>query len=357
MLACSDTDYVNRTYYQHLPQEEEADVVKEKRVCISTAQISANRQNFRSPFVRHLGYTIDLSGQDISELMPIPLMLEASQSFNFKYILNASLSTITHLKLAYNSLETLPENIGAMESLVHLDVSHNRLKRLPTSIGSLTKLSVLQVRDNFLEELPQEIGQLNALSALDISQNNISFLPAEIVRLGSLCRLITTRCPLIEAVPTSKAHNPCSLREACARTIIRHHIPLQDNLPMHIRNYVISAKECSVCAQPCYERILYRYKLHDRGGGQIIPLRYTLCSAHWNDHDESLLSMFSARSTPTLQRYMKDSAINTQLVPVEPASTNHRASIVRPLTIQSPERKNTLWRKATKRLLSRDVVA
>lgn len=244
-----------------------------------------------------------------------------------------------------------------MESLVHLDVSHNRLKSLPSSIGTLTKLSVLQVRDNFLEELPQEIGHLSNLSALDISQNNISFLPAEIVRLESLCRLITIRCPLIEAVPTSKAHNPCSLREACARSIIRNHIPLHEDLPVHIRNYVITAKECTVCAQPCYERIVYRYKLHDRGAGQIIPLRYTLCSAHWNDHDESLLSMFSTSSAHSLQHYMTDSAINTQLVPVEPASTNHRASIVRPMPIQSPQGKNTLWRKAAKRLLSQDIIA
>jgi Leucine-rich repeat (LRR) protein len=264
---------------------------------------------------------------------------------------------ITHLKLAYNALATLPENIGLMENLVHLDVSHNRLKSLPTSIGSLAKLSVLQARNNCLEELPQEIGQLSALSALDISQNDISFLPAEVVRLGNLCRLITTRCPFMDTAPSIRPHNPCSLREACARTIIRHHIPLQDDLPVHIRNYVLSAKECSVCAQPCYERIIYRYKLHDRGSGQTIPLRYTLCSAHWNDHDESLSSMFSTRSTHSLQHYMKDSSINTQLVPVEPASTNHRASIVRPMPIQSPQRKNTLWHKARMRLLNHDIVA
>jgi Leucine-rich repeat (LRR) protein len=272
-----------------------------------------------------------------------------------------SLSALTHLKLACNELESIPENIGLLENLMHLDISHNRIQSLPSSIGSLSSLTVLQARDNLLEELPQEIGRLSALSVLDISQNNITVLPAEMLRLANLCHLVTTRCPLITKLPKPAPHNPLSLRESCARSIVRHRIPLDRKLPIHLRNYVVSAKECSMCSKPCYEGTVCRYTLHDRAG-QVIPVQYTLCNPHWDDRKELLLAMFSTTNSPALYHYIAENDItyqesNALWMAVEPVSTNHRASLVSPLTVQSSQRKRTIWRRTTDSLLNRQASA
>lgn len=281
--------------------------------------------------------------------------------FRTKLFAGPSLASLTHLKLAYNGLHSIPENIDVLEHLVHLDISHNRIQTLPRSLGSLSSLTVLQARNNLLDELPQEIGHLSSLSVLDVSQNNITVLPAELLRLANLCHLITTACPFITRVPKTTTRCPLSLRETCAKTIVRHHIPLHRELPIHLINYIASANECSVCAKPCYEGSIRRHKLHDRAG-QIIPVQYTLCRDHWRDENELLLAMFSTTNSPDLHRFKADNDVsyqdsNAQLIAVEPVSTNHRASLVSPLAPPSTQPKRTIWRRTTAKFLNRSVLA
>ena len=268
-----------------------------------------------------------------------------------KMFINPSLSTLTHLKLSNNLLNSLPDNIGSLETLVHLDISHNRIRSLPKSIRSLSKLTVLQARSNLLRELPQEIGQLSSLSVLDVSHNRITVLPAEVLRLGNLCHLITTRCPLLAAIPKPGTARTLSLLETCARTVVRHRIPLDADLPSHIKSYVASAKECSMCCKPCYEGAIDKYMLHERQPpNPAVPVKYTLCSTHWNQAEEVVLSMFSTTPAPSLHHYIAENGLSdqdnhTSLMTVEPASTNHRASLVSPMVHRQSYSKRSLWQQ------------
>jgi hypothetical protein len=72
MPACTDTEYVNRTYYRHLKSKVKRDSPDEHQLDLSSAVITVNRGKSRNPLHRHAGYTMDLSGQDIAHVMPLP---------------------------------------------------------------------------------------------------------------------------------------------------------------------------------------------------------------------------------------------------------------------------------------------
>ncbi|KAI9287998.1 hypothetical protein BC943DRAFT_377918 [Umbelopsis sp. AD052] len=351
MPACTDTEYVDRTYYRHLKSKPRRDSPDEQQVDLSSAVITVNPGKSRNPLHRHAGYSMDLSGQDIAHIVPLPPFSKVSTS---KMFINPSLFTLTHLKLSNNLLNSIPDNIGSLESLVHLDISNNRIRSLPKSIRSLSNLTILQARNNLLRELPQEIGQLSSLSVLDISHNRITVLPAEILSLSNLCHLITTRCPLISAIPKPHTARTLSLLETCARTVVRHRIPLDADVPSHIKSYVASAKECSMCCKPCYEGAIDKYMLHERQPpNPAIPVKYTLCSAHWNQAEEIVLSMFSTVPSPSLHHYIAENGLSDQdnhtpPMMVEPASTNHRASLVSPMVHQRSHSKRSLWQQTAK---------
>ncbi|KAH8550149.1 hypothetical protein BGW37DRAFT_500368 [Umbelopsis sp. PMI_123] len=360
MPAASDLEYANAKKYHHSKSnsKRKSQCPQDKPVCLSSAVITVNQSKARNPFYRHAGYTLDLNGQNIAHIMSIPQLSEASMS---KLIISPSLSTLTHLKLSNNLLTSIPENIGVLENLMHLDISHNRIRRLPTSIRLLSNLTVLQARSNRLTELPQEIGNLSSLSVLDVSQNRITVLPAEVLRLANLCHLIVTRCPLMSAIPKQVEHRTLSLRETCARTVVRHHIPVDADIPSHLKLYLESAKECSMCGKPCYEGAIHKYMLHERSAhNQTIPVQYTLCSSHWKQEDEFLLAMFSTPRSPSLYHYIAANDLsyqdsNTQTIASEPVSNNHRASLVSPMVHQHTQSKRSLWKHTTKLLIRRPI--
>jgi len=80
MSACTDTEYVNRTYYRHLKSKVKRDShsLDEHQLDLSSAVITVNRGKSRNPLHRHAGYTMDLSGQDIAHIRPLPLLSKVS---------------------------------------------------------------------------------------------------------------------------------------------------------------------------------------------------------------------------------------------------------------------------------------
>ncbi|MFX1516438.1 MAG: leucine-rich repeat domain-containing protein [Promethearchaeota archaeon] len=115
-------------------------------------------------------YHMDFSDNDLSTL---PATL-------------GNLSSLDRLLVRGNNIETLPEEIGNLQSLFELDLADNKLKYLPKSLGKLSYLNNLNLRSNQLLTLPKELGQLHKLQFLDASYNNLTGLPST---LRGLCNL------------------------------------------------------------------------------------------------------------------------------------------------------------------------
>lgn len=66
-----------------------------------------------------------------------------------------SLANLTHLYLAGNNMEELPEDVDRLANLCYLELSRNRLQALPHSVTNLKRLSHLIVDFNSLQALPK----------------------------------------------------------------------------------------------------------------------------------------------------------------------------------------------------------
>ena len=90
----------------------------------------------------------------------------------------------TDLILSYNSIQTLPSEMGKMTNVVVFKIDHNILDgSLIGEIRQMSKLKVLDVSHNNMTGMPAEIGQLSKLEELNYSYNNISGLPNELANL------------------------------------------------------------------------------------------------------------------------------------------------------------------------------
>ncbi len=79
--------------------------------------------------------------------------------------------------------------MGNIETLTYLDMTFNSLLTIPTDIGTLSALRVLRLCGNQLTSIPDEIADLHFLQVLDLSQNSISHLPKKICSIRSLIHL------------------------------------------------------------------------------------------------------------------------------------------------------------------------
>ncbi len=113
----------------------------------------------------------------------------------------ANLSKLTHLNLAYNSIEnqipisiceltslrslmlyntnlsgSIPSDIGKLVNLQYLHLNNNKFSgEIPASITNLTSLEILSMRNNMLSgSLPLNIGNLSNIKELDIRYNKLS---------------------------------------------------------------------------------------------------------------------------------------------------------------------------------------
>ncbi|ORX49441.1 outer arm dynein light chain 1 [Hesseltinella vesiculosa] len=281
-------------------------------------------------------------------------------SHNQLTTLPASLGYLQQLEslcVQNNQLIDLPDTLGYLVNLTELDVAKNQLVELPRSLGYLCKLQGLHLSHNHIHDLPvQLVTGLKSLVILDASHNPIAVLPAEITQLHFLRRLLLDGCPLLQdhATPphtTSRAlhdlpplppsqiellipspsttsvhtplptafrlqqppadldlpqqlhytleHNPPSLREQCARQIIRQGRCVDSLLPDHLLHYLQSATPCTLCQSPYLDAYVRRGRWIERGG-KWIPLEYRLCKAHFSNQQDRLLYLFSHPPPVTL---------------------------------------------------------
>lgn len=82
----------------------------------------------------------------------------------------AALSTsLVHLDLSFNRLESLPDAIGAFVSLRQLLVNHNpRLTTLPGTLADCQQLRVLDASNTAISALPSALGRLEQIRVLAI---------------------------------------------------------------------------------------------------------------------------------------------------------------------------------------------
>lgn len=130
--------------------------------------------------------------------------------------------------------------------------------------------------------------------SFNISNNPLQHLPAELASIKSLRKLIADGCDFQAEFVNERAHDPPTLFEQCARTIVHHQLNLPDHLPSHIQKYLATHQECSYCRGPYFESFVTRGRFIERVARQPIALEYRLCCAHWDDDQDRLLNLFSS---------------------------------------------------------------
>ncbi|KAG0088909.1 hypothetical protein BGZ92_005566 [Podila epicladia] len=141
---------------------------------------------------------LDLSKKDLTD---IPSGLPTSithlrLAYNSIHIL-APISSLTSLHqlqvldLCDNQLDVLPSEIGLLSKLKELYLSNNKLWKLPDTIQRMARLEVLDIRGNQFYLLNPAIGRMKTLRQLDVRNNQLKSLPAP------LCMLSTTLSVLL----------------------------------------------------------------------------------------------------------------------------------------------------------------
>ena len=102
----------------------------------------------------------------------------------------------SQLILSYNSLTSLPSQLGNMDKLQVLKVDHNNLQGALIAEIRKMPLVTLDASHNDMTGIPAEIGQLSQLQTLNYSYNRINSLPNEIANLKQLKTLDFTGNPL-----------------------------------------------------------------------------------------------------------------------------------------------------------------
>lgn len=97
-----------------------------------------------------------------------------------------SLTGLTDLSLAGNSIEVIPPQIANLSGLERLQVAGNHLQGLPPEIGELRGLEGLWVHGNLITALPESLCQCTALRVLQAAGNQLTSLPAQLGRLTAL---------------------------------------------------------------------------------------------------------------------------------------------------------------------------
>ncbi|CAO3703134.1 unnamed protein product [Rhizopus stolonifer] len=288
-----DLAYVDQTYYPELIPA----ITENKSMCPITTK-KKHRRLLRGVL------SIDLSHRTLVELSP---SVESYKHLTNLVLSNNQLTVLPNqvgylkslcvLNVSENQLSKLPETLGLLSKLKILDASRNRLETLPPSIGRLSELSRLVVSENQLKTLPKELSGLNQLVCLVVSSNPLRALPAEIATLGKLTKLLVDGCDFQGEYVNDLQHNPVSLMETCARTLVRHDL----DIPPHLKAYFLQVHRCSYCHGPYFERYVIRYRRT-----QNLVLQHTLCSAHWSDEEDRILTLFSDRpQEPSTQFFLK----------------------------------------------------
>ncbi|CAO3615352.1 unnamed protein product [Cunninghamella blakesleeana] len=204
------------------------------------------------------------------------------------------LKNLTVLNASNNQLEALPDTVFYLTKLKALNISHNNLKGLPACLGSLPSLIIIMANNNQIKRVPHQIANLQKMISFTISNNPITTLPAELATIKSLRKLVADECQFTTEFVQEGKHDPPSLLEICARKIVKEKITKSPYLPSHLNDYLESYQPCSHCHGPYFESYVTRGRFIERIARQPIALEYRLCSAHWSDDHDRLLSLFSS---------------------------------------------------------------
>ncbi|KAG5835174.1 malignant fibrous histiocytoma-amplified sequence 1 homolog [Anguilla rostrata] len=96
------------------------------------------------------------------------------------------LGQLTELDLSHNCLGYFSEDIGLLRGLKKLCLSHNKIQYLPSQIGTLQGLEELDISFNELRDFPRSFSQLSRLRTLDVDHNKLDYFPLEMLALGDL---------------------------------------------------------------------------------------------------------------------------------------------------------------------------
>eukprot|EP00123_Amoebidium_parasiticum_P013437 comp21953_c0_seq1/m.31643 comp21953_c0_seq1/g.31643 ORF comp21953_c0_seq1/g.31643 comp21953_c0_seq1/m.31643 type:complete len:819 (-) comp21953_c0_seq1:455-2911(-) len=95
------------------------------------------------------------------------------------------------LKLQFNQLESLPDEIGTLSKLQRLHVYCNRLQTLPSTLALCTNLVELRVAENKIASVPDDLfTNLNSITVLDMSRNELHRVPCSVWALTNLENLL-----------------------------------------------------------------------------------------------------------------------------------------------------------------------
>lgn len=94
-----------------------------------------------------------------------------------------NLKNLRVLDLSMNDIEVLPDELYQLSDLQELTLNNNLLQTISPNIKNMANLSILSLSNNNLIEIPAEIGELLDLSELYIDGNFIQTLPSSLVYL------------------------------------------------------------------------------------------------------------------------------------------------------------------------------
>ncbi|KAI9010440.1 hypothetical protein CLU79DRAFT_710459 [Phycomyces nitens] len=234
------------------------------------------------------------------------------------------LTRLTFLDLSHNQLETLPESIRYLKHLQHLNLANNLIPELPSVIQFFVKLNHLDLSNNPLQELSANIARLTQLTMLDLTGTKISNVPSELLRLTKVSVRVDN-CPNIAERSVSfdqtLKYDPPSLLEICSRIVMRP--LLLDSatkkkmisqraldstfslVPQNVKDFLSSPKACSFCEGPYFKSCVFRYRIVQRHDDTYLPVEYRLCSAHWSNEDDRVLTMFAEQPITMIPRLRK----------------------------------------------------
>jgi len=98
-------------------------------------------------------------------------------------------SNITKLKIPFQEISQLPENIGYLTKLKVLDIKGNKLKSLPNSFKNLINLEMLDLSVNYGINLPNDLSIFRKLKELNIACCNLPKILDSLVELKNLKKL------------------------------------------------------------------------------------------------------------------------------------------------------------------------
>jgi hypothetical protein len=295
----------------------------------------------------------------------------------FNPVVASALTKLTDLSLHTNRITYLPPEMGKMQSLVQLNLAHNPLTALPAEIARLKFLRGLvldrcplasrkdwQIDSPLWEPpvrspanrlravaLPGDQGaivpaasEFNAeplwggLTRMSRSSSTNNMMggfgdqdinqgepaggnagngngPGEPTSPNAVRRANATPVPTVPTLAPKLKAPLISLKEMCARVVVRHGIGVPTDFPDELRAYLASAKVCSFCSGPYFESYVLRAHFMIKGETWV-PLVHTLCTAHWNTERERFNALFQPRPS-TSPRVLSRSGSNADLHPPE----------------------------------------